>query len=313
MPNSTNPLFIKQLYSGIADNMITSSQQLTVKSYDYSTGEAVFTFLQPLLNDVGKYINLNTVYGSSAAIYSAIYADSEELPKSIAIQLNSFFLLHFGANGPNNGPKSAQIDLPLLQGIQVNLYTRNVVVQPDGNVNVHVYKYTPLFNLNPLSHADQVNTIYFTQREYKILSVPSISVHASNIPSWSGLLASINSAPSSWTTDTSFNFTTFVSLVNYNTAAKDDIYTVVFGCENNGAMKATYITKDPILTLTNKIGMPIFQITAEGAVKTPLLCTTGISLMPLTANIPINNSLQNLTLATTDGYENSASASLVNV
>ena len=313
LSDTITPLFIQQLYSGIADHMVTSPQLLNVKSYDYSTGNAVFTFLQPLLTSIGKYINLSAVYSTPSAIYSAIYGDKQEVPKSIALQLNSFFLLRFGSNGPNNGPKNAQLDLPLLQGMEVNMYTRNVVVEEDGNIKVHVYKYKPLFNLNPLNQSDQVNTIYFTQREYKVVSVPSITVKPTAIPNWNDLFASISSVPSSWIPDTNFNFTTFLSLVNYNLEAKSDIYTIIFGCENNGATKATYITKRPILTLTNKLGMPIFQITAEGVVKTPLLCTSGISLMPLTVNTPINNSLQNLTLAATDRYENSVSSSLVDL
>jgi len=301
LPSASTPILITTLYNGLADNLVSSSQDLSFNSYNRTTGVVKMSFLQPLLSGFNGFNNLSTVFTTSNAVYSAIYADTGELPKSIHISVNSFFLSKFGNNGSTTN--RAVIDVPLLQGIAVNLYTRNIVVDGTGAAKVYIYKYVPLSGLSPLNQNDQVKTIFFNQRYYKIIDVPPIVIKQTDIPNWDTLINSISVNPSSWIEDTEFSDTTFVSLVNYNLEAKNDIYTLIFACENNGASKFTYITKTPLLTMTNKLGMPIFQISADGVVKAQSITTAGITLMPLSINIPIVNSLQNTTLCTTDAFD----------
>ena len=320
LASAPSSILLATIFDGLADDLIDYSANETIpignngpdlnpvstSAYDRGLGTLTISFLQPLLTSYTDFIAL----GNPAFQYSLIYADAASpVPPTLFLKIDSLFLNAFG-----NGTSLATLDLPILQGININLYTRNIVVDPAGNIAVHIYRYEPFTNvfadhLNPIKQINQVDTIPFASRYYKIFPVDKIPIGTS-VAQWPDMLQGLTATNASWQYDDSFDGAVtpiFLSLVNLTTSAKEEIYTTLFGCESSGESKFTYVVRDPLMVLYNKIRMPLFQITADGVIQAPLISTSGVSLTPV-FNQPVNNQLINYPLTTVLGYPTSVTS-----
>lgn len=287
LKNSISPQYLVTLFNDESTELLNLPQEPNlgdlslVDSINNNSG-AVVSFMQ-------KHI----IYNNGITLED-IFADTDVDPNNIQFKVDSFFLQI------NNDNKN--IDLRILDGINITLYTRKLVMDQHGNMNIKVYKYLPLFNES--NQTSQVTTIFYNIREVKSIPVPSISLNNNTVPNWNTLLESISYETVSdieWESDTEFNAantttgTTFVSVVNLTIESAFVIQTLLFACETNGIKKITLVNKGPLLRIVNKIGIPIMEIDANGVIKTSTVSTNSLIMNPIPSE-SINLSISNYPL-----------------
>jgi hypothetical protein len=285
--DSANPIFIKTLFEGTASELLNLPTDLNngdltlVSSLNTNSGVRV-SYLQSLLS-----------YNNNTLTISEIFAnpDVTAITNNVCFDIDSFFL-HI-----DNG--YTKLDLTILQGIEVSMYTKKLSMDSSGNMFVNVYKYPPVSN--GLTKSTQVTTLFYNYREVKSIPVPSISIQDSEVPIWNNIVKSISydtTSSTSWEPDDTFNNSgtiLFASLVNLTRQAISTTEPLLFACETNGIKKITLINKQPLLKILNKVGMPILEIDANGVIKTPVLSTNSLILNPLSV-LSINSSLSDYPL-----------------
>jgi len=278
--------FITTVFEGYANNL-RYSNILTLVSDISSNSGVIVSYRQPIVGFLA----------------GQVYGTNSDIEPNITFQVDNFFF----NNLTNDSRYSSKLDLPILQGVSINLYTRKLFIDGSGNASINIYKYEPLANIFETQTGDnpQVNTVFFNNRAFKTLQVPGITVQQTSIPTWSNLLSQINPEliPSSWTEDASFSDNVFVNVTHLNLDAITQIQPLLFGCQTNGLLKATLINKKSVLQLLNKIGMPVLEIDANGSIQTPSLATSEIVLKPI-IDTTINSSFTNYTLLSILGYLN---------
>jgi hypothetical protein len=284
LKNKSSPQLLKTLFNDESTKLLTLPQQPNsgnlahVSNLNHDSGVKV-SFLQQLIS----YIDGITL--------EDIFADPNvgQITNNVTFEVNSFFL----------NLSNQKVNIEILEGINVTLYTKKQVMDQNGNMNINIYKYNPVTDGN--SQTSQVNTIYYNTRYVKSIAVPAINIASSTIPNWNSLLESISYttlANTAWTLDTAFNATntnSFLSIVNLNAQASTITQPLLFACETNGIKKIIFVNKQPLLRIVNKIGMPILEIDANGAIKTSVISANTV-ILNSSSNVNINASLSNYSL-----------------
>jgi hypothetical protein len=287
LKDSVSPQYLITLFNDSAEKLLTLPNQPNngnlsfVESINNNSG-VIISYLQQLIS-----------YGNGITL-SEIYADPSvnEIANNIHFELDSFFLQI----------DNHKLDLQILQGISVSLFTKKLVMDGSGNMSVNVYKYPPISNnTNNNNQNFQVNTIFYISREVKSIPVPPLNVQNSVVPNWNNRVESISYNDISnmaWVPDVAFNSTNttiFASVVNLTNQAIGEVQPLIFACENTGIKKITLVNKQPLLKIVNKVGMPILEIDANGVIKTPILSTNSLILNPA-SSATVNSTLSNYSL-----------------
>jgi hypothetical protein len=284
LKDSVSPQYLITLFNDSAEKLLTlpnNGNLSFVESINNNSG-VILSYLQQLIS-----------YGNGITL-SEIYADPsvDEIANNIHFEVDSFFLQIDNHN----------LDLQILQGISVSLFTKKLVMDGSGNMSVNVYKYPPISNnTNNNNQNFQVNTLFYNSREVKSIPVPPLNVQNSVVPNWNNRVESISYndvANMAWVPDVAFNSTNttiFASVVNLTNQAIGEVQPLIFACENTGIKKITLVNKQPLLKIVNKVGMPILEIDANGVIKTPILSTNSLILNPLSSTT-VNSTLSNYSL-----------------
>ena len=290
LKNSSSPQLLVTLFNDESNKLLNLPVEL-IGSQQPNSGD--LSLINSINNNSGAVISFmqkHITYNNGITLED-IFADTNVDPNNIRLKIDSFFLKI------NNNSKN--LDLEILQGINVSLYTRKLEMNQSGNMSIKVYKYLPLFN--GINQTTQVTTIVYNSREVKTISVPNISLTANTVPNWNTLLSSISYdtvSNSQWVTDLSFNATnttTFVSVVNLTVDSAFVIQPLLLACETNGIKKITLVNKEPLMRIVNKIGMPIMEIDGNGVVKTSTVSTNSLLINPIPGE-SINSSISNYPL-----------------
>ena len=290
LKNSTAPQFLVTLFNDESNKLLNLPLELIGSSAPNSGNLSLVNSINNNSGAVISFIQKHIIYNNGITLED-IFADTNVDPNNIRLKVDSFFL-KINDNNKN-------VDLRILQGINVTLYTRKLEMNEHGNLNIKVYKYLPLFN--GINQTAKVTTMVYNSREVKTIPVPNISVTANTVPSWNNLLASISYesvADIEWESDDAFyptNTTTFVSIVNLTLESAFVIQTLLLACETNGIKKVTLVNKEPLLRIVNKIGMPIMEIDGNGVIKTSTVSTNSLLLNPIPGE-SINTSISNYPL-----------------
>jgi hypothetical protein len=290
LKNSSSPQLLVTLFNDESNKLLNLPVEIIGSQQPNSGNLSLITSINNNSGAVISFMQKHVTYNNGITLED-IFADTNVDPNNIRLKIDSFFLKI------NNNSKN--LDLEILQGINVSLYTRKLEMNQSGNMSIKVYKYLPLFN--GINQTSQVTTIVYNSREVKTISVPNISLTANTVPNWNTLLSSISYntvSNSQWVTDLSFNATnttTFVSVVNLTVDSAFVIQPLLLACETNGIKKITLVNKEPLMRIVNKIGMPIMEIDGNGVVKTSTVSTNSLLINPIPGE-SINSSISNYPL-----------------
>jgi len=290
LKNSSSPQLLVTLFNDESNKLLNLPVEIIGSQQPNSGNLSLITSINNNSGAVISFMQKHVTYNNGITLED-IFADTNVDPNNIRLKIDSFFLKI------NNNSKN--LDLEILQGINVSLYTRKLEMNQSGNMSIKVYKYLPLFN--GINQTTQVTTIVYNSREVKTISVPNISLTANTVPNWNTLLSSISYntvSNSQWVTDVSFNATnttTFVSVVNLTVDSAFVIQPLLLACETNGIKKITLVNKEPLMRIVNKIGMPIMEIDGNGVVKTSTVSTNSLLINPIPGE-SINSSISNYPL-----------------
>jgi len=249
----------------------------------------VLKLLQPL--------NTNTPYPNLSI--SEVFSSNATENANVTLQIDNFFLL---AN-------SLKLDLPTGQGTKVSMFTHEVISNTDGSVDIFVYKYKAINNIdyvnvkNNGSPADSLQsvTLTFLQREYKQVSISSAEyASAFTKLNTSGPNTKLNQSFDAFITSKASNFDSLPWVLDtnwpdanlpYNETnsiyanisclteyAQTNILPKVFATRTDGKAKVFMVHKYPIFTVLDKLGRKTFQITGWGSTVSSSIATSGVSL-----------------------------------
>jgi hypothetical protein len=249
----------------------------------------VLKLLQPL--------NTNTPYPNLSI--SEVFSSNATENANVTIQIDNFFLL---AN-------SLKLDLPTGQGTKVSMFTHEVISNTDGSVDIFVYKYKAINNIdyvnvkNNGSPADSLQSVALTflQREYKQVSISSAEyASAFTKLNTSGPNTKLNQSFDAFITSKASNFDSLPWVLDtnwpdanlpYNETnsiyanisclteyAQTNILPKVFATRTDGKAKVFMVHKYPIFTVLDKLGRKTFQITGWGSTVSSSIATSGVSL-----------------------------------
>jgi len=271
---------ISTLFNGTGNSLFDLSDNnadLVVTSINNGSG-AILSYRQNWPNLSNGSIGTDQIFG--------VITDFESIPQNITLEIDSFFF-----SGLNN----AVFNLPLLKGVNLSVYTKQLKVDTLGNAKIYVYKYPALSSID-VSSISQSNTFLYNQRYVKVIPVPPIVI-GSSVVKWDNLIKSISKSAfaGNWSLDTSFNTNMFVNVAMLTDDSLPLIKSLLYASDINGLTKVTYINKRPILQLLNKLGMPILEIDSVGGIKTPIVSTPLLQLNPV-VDSAVNNTLSNYPL-----------------
>jgi len=283
LKNSPAALYISTIFEDVANNLLLLPETSTtpgdlhwVSSNNNNSGVTV-SYLQPLITSSSNGLTLSDVFADP---------NVENISDNIRFEVNSFFL--------QVDSNTSRLNVPILQGVNVSMFTKAINVDNSGNMSINVYKYSPV--ANNVSKSTQVTTMFYYTRQVKSIPIPGIEVQDSVVPDFRNMVNSLSFTSVSaiaWEDDNAFNDTdviVFASVVNLTKLAISAIEPLIFACETNGIKKITLVNKQPLLKIVNKVGMPILEIDANGIIKSPIVSTNAIVLNnPVTTSI--NSSL----------------------
>ena len=251
----------------------------------------VMKLLQPETNS--QYTDLST---------SQVFTTdpSQIINANITLQIDNFFTLP--SKAITSSANDFKLDLPTGSGVKSQLYTREIINDSvTGDVTVVVYRYDSRNNVDYSDYTPQklAISIEYITRYYKTITL--------NKADWKTFIASIDGTVSgayanaysqfittgvaninsvawvkdgSWPTSDNTNQynSVFTSLLCLNETTMNKMAPQIFSTTFDGKAKAVYVSKYPIMSVVNKVGQTVYQVTNWGSVAAAIISTTAINL-----------------------------------
>jgi hypothetical protein len=298
-----NGYAVETIFADSDDNSLPLNRLMyinSIKSYFFedslvnNNSGIIMKLLQPL--------NTNTPYStlSTAQVFS-----SEEINNAnITISIENFFI--FKENTP-----MLQLNLPAGQGTKVSLLTHETITNTDGSIDIYVYKYKAINNVDyndvnndgsPYSYNSLESVeLTFLERQYKMISISSSQyatlftnlelarpengfkinqLHDEIIASQSYKFANLP-----WIQDTNWpepilptkqENASYTNLHFYTNTARSTLPPKIFSTRTDGKAKVFMIFKYPLLTFFDKIGRSQFKVTGWGTTINRAVDTLGL-------------------------------------
>jgi hypothetical protein len=224
---------------------------------------------------------------------------------NITLQIDNFFTLP--SKAVPSSTNDFKLDLPTGSGVKSQLYTREIINNSDtSDITVRVYRYDSSNNVDYSDYSPQktdVSITYFS-RYYKTITLSYVnfqtyiaSIVSTGTTSYANAynqfiragVANINSVDwvkdDIWSTAEESN-SVFTSLNAFNPTIMNQMAPQIFSTTFDGKAKAIYVSKYPIMSVVNKVGQTVYQVTGWGSVAAQILATKGITLSKGSNNAP---------------------------
>ena len=276
-------ILLKNLFSGIASDLLFIGEDstpyadfsLNLVSIDASGTAVTLSFAQPQPVLEGSTLSLSDIYTNTSGLTT---------PDNIFFKISTFFI-----------NSRLQLHLPILQGTSVNYYTASLKmdkVQSMYNASVVIHKYIPASTHTDSEQATYhrpVKQIIYNRRQSKTINLPAYSVGSNTVSTFPDIISMLGTNTinqTEWSSVETLQNLVSVSTVELITNNKGVLNALIFGCDQNGQTKATLVNKAPFFQVTNKIGLPVVKMLADGTLLTPMMSTNAYIM-----NNPLNNTM----------------------
>ena len=256
-----------------------------------------------ILLSLTQPLNVNTPY-SGLPINDA-FSNTATDNSSILINIDNFFILP-SRSLSSSTENEFSLDLPSGNGTKVYMLTHEKQTNADGSVDIFVYRYASINNVDynnvqsngTTSSSLQTITLKFLQREYKKLTITSsdfanafTQLSTSGLPAgtklsqvYDAFIASRASAFDNlpWILDTSLSDEqkelVYANIQCYTKRSQQTIPPKIFTTRPDGKSKSFIVHKYPLYTIYDKLGRKTFQISSWGSIITNTIVTSSMSL-----------------------------------
>jgi hypothetical protein len=269
----------------------------------YCANDAAHFYMDSLLSSKSGIVmkllqpeGSNTPYPDLSTSQTFTTASGQTINANITLQIDNFFTLP--SKAVSSSTNDFKLDLPTGSGVKSQLYTREIINNnTTGDVTVFVYRYDSSTNVDYSDYSPQKTSVSITylSRNYKTITLNKAqwqTYFASIVPSATAYadaynqfiragVASINNVDwvldDSWTTPDEPT-SVFTSLIAFNPTIMNQMAPQIFSTTFDGKAKAVYVSKYPIMSVVNKIGQTIYQVTGWGSVLAEIIATRQITL-----------------------------------
>ncbi len=312
---SQNGVSVVTLFSNTSGNSLPANRLIQLKTttsnfylsqLTNSNSGVLMKLLQPL--------NVNTPFQNLLVtdIFSSVAAENA----NVVIRIDNFFILPSRDQTAPTGNEFS-LDLPTGKGTKISLLTHETISNKDGSLDLFVYKYNAINNIdynNVNADGTTVNslqtiTLNFLERQYKKVSVSSseyaaafTQLNPSAQPTGTRLNQSYDTFIASqaskfdnlpWITDNSLygddlNMV-YANIQCYTKRAQQIIPPRIFSTRSDGKAKVFMVFKYPVYTVLDKLGRKNFQITNWGSLISNTIISSSLSLTQVKSETTTGN------------------------